>query len=127
MFSDAIFMNEMYPARLPVPVPEKNGSSTVFEFTCENDDKVADFCRNVAENTSLDVSEIALLDSNREAVAENTSLRELKSKKFMMRVKNKTYEVYPDLRSIVRREKPKKNVKEMEKSLHMEQSITISR
>lgn len=127
VFNDAIFMSEMYPARLSIPVPEKNGAKTVFEFTCDNDAKVGDFCRTVADSTNLDVSEFELLDANKAAIADSLTLREVKAQKFMMRVRNQTYEVYPDLRSIVRREKPKKNVKEMEKALHMEQSITISR
>ena len=68
-----------------------------------------------------------LLDGDKQAIADTTLLRDVKSQKFHMKVNQKVFEVYPDLRSIVRREKAKKNVKELDKALHMEQSITISR
>lgn len=56
-------MNEMYPARLTIPIPgTANGT---FEFTCENDTKVTDFTKTVLDSIDKNVTKFELLDGNK--------------------------------------------------------------
>ena len=94
-------MAELYPARLTIPT-SKEGVS--YDFTCENTQTVGDFKQTVLDNTEEDVSSFELLtaEGNKAEEIDSMTLGELKSKKFRMRVNNRTYDVYPDLLSITR-------------------------
>lgn len=116
----------MFPARLSIPA--SNGS--MYDFTCDNSVKVADFRQRVMDNTDLDVQNFEVLSSdpaNAEAV-DNLTLGEIKSNKFRIRVNSKTYDVYPDLRSIVASNEPVTvNKKEMVKLDALSTDVSISR
>ena len=87
----------------------------------------------VIDNTEEDVSSFELLtaDGNKAEEIDSMTLGELKSKKFRMRVNNRTYDVYPDLLSITRTQTENKtaakNKKELLKLDNLENSIAISR
>lgn len=119
-------MPEMYPARLSIPA--SNGS--MYDFTCDNSVKVADFRQLVMDNTDMDVQHFEVLSSdpaNAEPM-DNLTLGEVKNNKFKIRVNSKTYDVYPDLRSIVLNNEPvTKNNKEVVKIDALNMNICISR
>ena len=77
-------MNEMYPARLTIPIP--GTSNGTFEFTCENDTKVTDFTKTVLDNIDKNVTKFELLDGKKQAFAETAVLGDVKSSKFHMKV-----------------------------------------
>lgn len=59
VFSNAVFMPELFPARLTVPT-----NKVSYDFTCENDTKVADFRQSVLDNTESDVTSFELLTAD---------------------------------------------------------------
>ena len=130
VFTNAVFMPELFPARLTVPTAKED---VKYDFTCENQTKVADFRQAVLDNTEADVTTFDLLTADQKPVEEsNTSLTmgELKAKKFKMRVNNKLYDVYPDMISISRsqsQDAATKHPTEMAKADDMDQSISIVR
>ena len=101
VFSNAVFMPELFPARLSIP-SQRDG--VPYDFTLDNKTKVSDFQQRVMDNTNDDVSSFELISTNDKdsKSADGMTLGELKQGKFRMRVNNKTYDVYPDLGSIIR-------------------------
>ena len=96
-------MPELFPAKLTVPISQ----AIKYDFTCENQTKVADFCQQVLNNTDNNVSNFELMRNdppNKETnvPVESMTMGDLKAKKFRMRVNNKIYDVYPDLNSILK-------------------------
>ena len=91
VLQSSIFLPEMYPAKLTVPLQSGN-----FEFTVHNKDSVADFCKKVKASCGSDLKEFSL-SADRDA----STLGELKRGTFQMSVNGKSYEVYPDLRSLI--------------------------
>ena len=96
-------MPELFPAKLTVPISQ----AIKYDFTCENQTKVADFCQQVLNNTDSNVSNFELMRNdppNKETnvPVESMTMGDLKAKKFRMRVNNKIYDVYPDLNSILK-------------------------
>ena len=53
VFSNAIFMPELFPARLPIP-SEREG--VPYDFTLDNQTTVNDFQQRVLDNTDNDIS-----------------------------------------------------------------------
>ena len=127
VFSSAIFMPEMFPARLSIPAAQ----GVTYDFTAENQTTVADFRQSVLDNTDSDVSSFELIPadpSKKEASIDNMTMGDLKSNKFKIRVNNKSFDVYPDLISLFRNQAPvTKNKKEMLKANDMKSSIPIGR
>ena len=123
VFSNSIFMPELFPARLLIPTG-KGGIG----FTMENSDKIADFEKRVLSNTEDDVRSFELLSVDSEDKNDKLTLGQLKTEKFRMRVNNKTYDVYPDLVSLIRSPPPSsKFKKEIGKIDDINNSIPISR
>ena len=96
-------MPELFPAKLTVPASQE----IKYDFTCENQTSVADFCQQVLNNTDNNVSTFELMRNdppNKETnvPVESMTMGDLKAKKFRMRVNNKIYDVYPDLNSILK-------------------------
>ena len=58
VFSNAVFMPELYPARLTIPTG-KSGIS--YDFTCDNNATVGQFRQSVLDNTEEDVTSFELL------------------------------------------------------------------
>ena len=58
VFSNAVFMPELYPARLTIPTG-KSGIS--YDFTCDNNTTVGEFRQSVLDNTEEDVTSFELL------------------------------------------------------------------
>ena len=119
-------MPELHPARLTIP--SSNGS--MYEFTCQDSDTVSDFRKTVMDNTDMDVQNFELLQSDPDSATkiDTMTMGELKSDKFKIRVNSKTYDVYPDLRSIVRNNDPvTKNKREMAKLDGINLNVPISR
>lgn len=82
------------------------------------------------ENTDKDVQNFEVLSSDPSAQdsIDNLSLGELKANKFKIRVNSKTYDVYPDLRSIAKNLSPvTKYKKEMAKIDDLHFNVPISR
>lgn len=130
VFSNAVFMPEIFPARLTIPTSKEG---VTYDFTCENTATVGEFRQTVLDNTEEDVSSFDLLtaDASKADELDKMTLGELKSKKFRMRVNNRTYDVYPDLLSITRSQADAKAnakiKKEVAKLDNLENSIAISR
>ena len=81
VFNNAIFMPEMFPARISVPV----ANGVTYDFTAENQTKVADFRQQVLDNTDSDVSSFELISSDpnvKESAIDNMTMGDLKSNKF---------------------------------------------
>jgi len=72
-FSNAIFMPELYPARLRVPTGMGG-----YAFTMDNNTKIGDFESSVLSNTEDDVRSFELLSTDSEAVTEKMTLGQLK-------------------------------------------------
>ena len=126
IFSNAVFMADIYPARLTIPT-SKDGES--YDFTCDNNMTVADFRQRVLDSTDDDVSSFELLSADPEQKdIDKMRMGELKSQKFRMRVNQKLYDVYPDFVSISRQHAAvTKNKKEMSKLDDLDDSIPIFR
>lgn len=125
VYSNAVFMPELFPARLTVPAGKLN-----YDFTCENNMKVADFRQQVLDNTNQDVKSFELLtvEKQKEADVDKMTMGELKQQKFRMRVNNRNFDVYPDMISIVKDPaQVTKHKKEMLKIEEMDNSIPICR
>jgi len=77
------------------------------------------------------VRSFELLSSGEQEKAEasaKTTLGQLKQRKFKMRINNKTYDVYPDLTSLIRDPtKTTKHKREQSKIEDINNSISISR
>ena len=125
VFSNAVFMPELFPARLTIPT-----ARGMYDFTLDNQTKVTDFCQLVLENTDKNVSSFELLasDSSKQSRIDKLTLGELKQQKFAMKVNGKTFDVYPDLTSILRNPDPvTRNKREVAKIEDIENSIPICR
>ncbi len=58
VFSNAVFMPELYPARLTIPTSKEG---ITYDFTCDNSTTVGDFRQTVLDNTEEDVTSFELL------------------------------------------------------------------
>jgi hypothetical protein len=94
---DAIFMPEMFPAKLIVPTTKSN-----YEFTMNNSLTLAQFKDKVLANSESQVKDFNLkfLEAS-EDKTESMTLGELKRERFQMSINGKNYTVYPDFRSLI--------------------------
>ena len=83
VYSNAVFMPELFPARLTVPINDVN-----YDFTCENNTKVSDFRNQVMDQAGEDVMtfELKSAQDSKEADDDKLTMGELKQKKFIMRI-----------------------------------------
>ena len=65
VLQNSIFMPEMYPAKLTVPVSEGN----LFEFTVHNNEPIADFVAKVNNNCGSSLKSFALETATKDACA----------------------------------------------------------
>ena len=89
-------MPEMYPAKLTVPY--KSGEH--YQFTMHRHETIEAFKEKVLASCPDEIKSFDLIPSQKNE-GEAVTTGELKTRKFEMKVNNKTYSVYPDLRSMV--------------------------
>jgi hypothetical protein len=85
VLQNSIFMPEMYPAKLTVPVSEGN----LFEFTVHNNEPIADFVTKVSNNCGSSLRSFALETAHTDVGAAPQTLGELKKHVFKMTVNGK--------------------------------------
>jgi hypothetical protein len=83
-------MPEMFPSKLTVPV---NNEGNQFEFTVHPNELKADFEQKVKEQCP-GVLQFKI-------ISEQDTLGKIKRESFKMQVNAKTYQVFPDLRSVL--------------------------
>lgn len=90
VLENTIFMPAMFPSKLTVPINESKYELTIHpqEFTGDFEKKVTENCPGV---TSFKI------------LSEALTLGEVKRNPFKMQVNSQTFNVYPDLRSVLSR------------------------
>ena len=101
VYDNAIFMPDMFPSKLTVPY----SSTENFEFTMHRNESIAEFKEKVLQACPEEIKSFDLLPvqpkEGEEGAGESMAVGELKTRKFKMKVNSKTYDVYPDLRSLI--------------------------
>ena len=120
VFDNTIFMPEMYPAKLVVPY--KTGEH--YQFTMHRNETIEAFKEKVLASCPDEIKSFDLIPG---ATDEATTTGDLKTRKFQMKVNNKTYSVYPDLRSMVYRPWQFTQRKGFEKLNRMDSTTAIGR
>ena len=119
----------MYPPKMHVPL--KDGSA--FEFTAHQDMTVEAFKNHVVESSDGVIKNFELLSNKDGDDTDYTkmTMHDLTKDKFRMKVDSKSYDVYPDIRSITGTGRkyidPEKYGKDLEKLENMQQSVAVSR
>lgn len=125
VFSNAIFMPEMYPSKLAVPY----ASGHNYEFTMHREETIAEFQEKVLKDCPDEIKSFELIPSNakgQESLASMT-IGELKQQNFKMKVNKKTFKVYPDLRSIMNDPWKCTSRKGFEKLRRIDSTLSIGR
>ena len=118
MFRRTIFMAEMNPSKLAVPLNDRGEN---FELTIRNDQTVEDL-QNAVSTHCKEVKNFKVVTKDA-----TQTLGDLKRKRFQFQVNGKAYDVYPDLRSVIWSDDHFKNKAELAQFAQSNTTLAISK